>query len=365
MKLKKIITGVVIGTIVFCGLPFANSASPNMTIGTCLKGNFELDAFLQTVISQHGFADSFIEYWKDLLFRNQCQSMDILNLSKQQDTVQKQIQTAFLECKREKIPALEKAYYKIDAEIYYVRRLVTVGSYAESFSIDLTASDEEQNEKDQIYLNDMTPVYADLKYKYQDKIGGADAFNNFYSTLTVKYSERKYSYISCPDNSWQAVSDKIQEFLTTWGGVKEGYEGSRRYVVGEVERLKRTATTRPPSTFGTFLENTFTAQLNDVSPEAGFKDIMDRLDKLSLSTEAPSLSDVANSVSTEGDVYKAKIDRAKAEAKYKALYLHTTDSATREFIDATDQLLEAIIDGENYIDGVNTCTVNVLNRQCP
>lgn len=374
MKITKITFGVLISIGIIVQLfvpaninpPLALAASEDLTLGKCLQGDLDLDTFLQSIISQHGLTDSFVEYWKDLLFRNRCQSMDILSLSKQQDKVQKQLQTAFLQCHREKIPALKKAYYKIDAEIYYVRRLVTVGDYIASFSEDLTLNEEEQKNQNKIYLNDMAPVYDQMKDIYSRYIGSDQEFENYYAALTVKYTDRKFNYISCPDNAWQALSDKIHEFLNNWGGAKEGTEAMKKAVVSEAMRIKRTAITRPPFTFGTFVSNTFKMRLNELTPEYGLAEITNRLKQLSPSTSgSPNLGDVTAAAGVSGDTYQEKYDRAEAEARYKALYFYTTDAATREFVDTVNDLLGTIQEGSFYIDSVASCTSNVINRECP
>src|SRR3989339_1397260 len=117
---SKIILGLVVVSLVIAPLsPTALAKSQELNIAACAK-TYASDfvAFMETIIGFHGFGGNFTETWKDIFGRNKCHSYDILMLDNQLDKVKKQIQTAYLNCKTEKVPKLEIAYYKTDAEIY-------------------------------------------------------------------------------------------------------------------------------------------------------------------------------------------------------------------------------------------------------
>lgn len=96
-----------------------------LSVGRCAaKGNIDFELFLNASSYSDGFYESFFEPWKDILDRNQCHSVDVGNLVKQRDSIRKFIRDAFLTCNTERLPSLEQAFWKLNAEIYYVRHVV-------------------------------------------------------------------------------------------------------------------------------------------------------------------------------------------------------------------------------------------------
>ena len=339
----------------------AYAKSDDMTLGQCVKGIYELDTFFETVISFHGFFENFVEYWKDIVGRNECHSFDVLMLDKQQDKIKTRIQDAFLKCNNEKIPALEKAYYKLDAEIFYVRRLVS-SSLSQGISLGFSSADDEV---DETKFTDLNEIYAEMKTLYPPKFDGDTAFNSFFNSLNIKYSQRKYSYLNCPDNSWTEVSEKFKEFIENVGGLKTGVEGAKKNVNKEIERLKRNATMGPPSSFKSILESSFKMKVNDLNAEDGFDEILDRAEELMPGNSTPNLGAVFNATSRAREQQAALVERVKLREKYTLLYKNTSDATIEEFLDSISELESVVEETINYIDGTDSCVWSILNKQCP
>ena len=63
--------------------------------------------------------------------------------------------------------------------------------------------------------------------------------------------------------------------------------------------------------------------------------------------------------------YEAKVQKAKLEARYEALYKHNTDAHVRAFIKAVDEFKFYVIKGIATIGQVEDCVEHMLDKQCP
>lgn len=320
-------------------------------------------AFLNTIISFHGFGENFIEYFKDIFKRNSCQAWDILSLDQQQDSIKKAIQQAYLKCQEKKVPSLEQGYYKLDAEIYYARHIIK-----DDVKLKILVPQPDGLTTEDLMDNDAVnklafkDLYNEIKSKYINKIGGD--FDKFYSNLTAKYTKRKYEYLNCEGyGGWKRVKDKWDEFISNWGGIKEGGQQLSKDVVDEYNRLEKSATSFPPSSFGSFLENTFQVAINKVTPQQGLDEIMNKASTY-IGNSQPTLESVFNTYTNEGDRYEFDMKRANLEAKYKALYLGITDPAVSAFLKNLDVLISTVKETEIPIQQTTTCSGNVLDKQC-
>lgn len=381
-RLKKALSLLLVGIIQIQMLCFWNpvmvsfAKTENLDIISCGNTYFkDLGVFLETIVGFHGFFGNFSDYVLDIFERNTCHAYDILMLDKQLDKIKRDIQQAYLKCKPDKIPDLKTAYFKTDAEIYYVRHIVDSSiDWVSTLSLGLVSSKEKSKEQiDQAGV--FKDPYGDMVSKYTSVVGGKEEFDKLYKNLQIKYSERKYNYVQCKSGGgWQEVQDKWKEFINNWGGAKEAGEEFKKDVVGGAQEIKESfpflnfsknpAVKAPPYTFGTFLQNTFDVSINGVTPKKAFQDIMSDASK-SFVTYSPNISTVYNTVGNEDIRYKLDIDRAKLEAKYKTLYLQTTDSAIAEFLGSLDALKKTIKESVLYAAGITKCVRTVLSKQCP
>jgi hypothetical protein len=381
--IKKLITTWILG-VMAVGLiggvtgseaeELAYANSDEITVGECLKGDFELLTFLQTIIGWKGFGDSFVEYWKDIFGRNQCQSYDILILDNQQDRVKGQIQDAFLTCNREKIPKLKKAYYRLDAEIYFVRRLtnpsfvnVLNNSLLEPASFGLTNQNETMANIPQntVRLQDTRAIYAQMKPRYESLLGGNADFHEFFENLEYKYRLRKFNYIDCPHTyGWKAVNEKVQEFIENWGGAKEGAEYFQKSTAKEHERWERTAGTNTYSSFGDFVGDKYDININNLPPEEGWAEFEDYMTDESSAIFDKDLNSIFEQLNSASASYDYIFDRTKLISKYEALYLLNTDDAILEFLNGLDRLRGILDESTVYLDHTVSCSNSVLYKQC-
>lgn len=378
--------------------PTALAKSEELNLEACAKTyTSDFVAFMETIIGFHGFGDNFTEYWKDIFGRNKCHSYDILMLDNQLDKVKKQIQTAYLNCKTEKVPKLEIAYYKTDAEIYYARHVVNTPfiSFRGLAPAGLGYKNLDEAEKEKLIqssLANRSTLFNEMMDKYSEKIGGEAEFKKLFNDLEIKYADRKKTYVICEGGGWEDVKAKIDEMIANWGGVREGVEALERDVGGAAAEVKRAATDFTPDSFGDFLGNTFGMAINGLPPEQGIDQIMDELSTYKPEgldtvwektkeafenggsgtstggsgggTSSPTVSEAFKAAVNESERYQAELRGTLLRAKYEALYMSATDAAVIGFLRALDEFQMTLLEGMIYIGETFKCTEKMADRQC-
>lgn len=388
---SKIISGFVVMSLIIAPLsPTALAKSEELNLEACAKTyTSDFVAFMETIIGFHGFGDNFTEYWKDIFGRNKCHSYDILMLDNQLDKVKKQIQTAYLNCKTEKVPKLEIAYYKTDAEIYYARHVVNTPfiSFRGLAPAGLGYKDLNEAEKEKLIqssLANRSTLFNEMMDKYSEKVGGESEFKKLFNDIEIKYADRKKTYVICEGGGWEDVKAKIDEMIENWGGVEEGIEALERDVGGAAAEVKRAATDNPPENFGDFLGNTFGMAINGLPPEQGIDQIIGEIKGYMPSVGTggsggtgggtsggsstggtdPTVSDVFKTAVNESERYQAELRGTLLRAKYEALYMGATDAGVVEFLNALNEFQMTLLEGMIYIGETFKCTEKMADRQC-
>jgi len=370
--MKRFLTLLVIASLVTgvgSSTSYAIPSESAHTLTECKKGNLELIAFLQTIIGFHGFTEGLIQPFIDL-FRNECHAYDIVSLDNQQDTIKREIQNAFLMCDREKIPDMERAYYEIDAELYYVRHIVNTTLYSgvkETLGkvtmgvVDLERYDLQFTPKEKMYAN-MHSIYVEKSSKFSE-----EDFNEFFETLESKYKERMKTYVNCEKSGWKKVKEKLDEFIDNLGGLKEGFNELREEIGEGAEAIVISSKLSPSESKG-FVENMFAVSLNGVSLAEGINEIKDAIlknDFWSGGLSTVEQSAVLNAVGSAREEYESNIDEAKLRAKYVSLYKSNTDEYLKEFLRAVDEMQFYLFKGISYLNETRACVQHMADKQCP
>lgn len=355
---------------------YAAPSESSHTIKECKKGGLELDTFLQTVIGQNGFDQLLQPIWD--LFRNECQVMDIMALEQEIDSVQKEIQQAFLMCDREEIPSLERAYYELDAELYYVRHLTKLkfGSAMGELLDTATMGVVDLGDKKNVEFEDPSVIYGDMFERYYFDIDvfssvGPDEFDILFQTIVAKYEPRKEKYRDCDESGWERVKEKFEEFIDNLGGLREGAEAIEESVLEGAEAIQESAEEykKMGSSFAEgFVKNAFDVKLNGLSPKKGFQEIVDEVKKNDFWSSGSNSAEhgaVLKAVSAVAEGYESKVEMAKLEAKYESLYKYNTDSHVREFLRAMDETEFYIVKGIAMLKEVDRCVERMVKKQCP
>ncbi|MBT3704299.1 hypothetical protein HOG17_00800 [Candidatus Peregrinibacteria bacterium] len=368
-------TGVFLvgsGIFVFSDKGFAASENAH-TVTECKQGDLELGAFLQSILGNQ----SYMELLNPILdlFRNTCQVLDIMALDSELDAARKAIQQAFLMCDREEIPSIEKAYYEVDAELYYVRNLVKLkfGSAMGELLDTASMGTVDIGEKKNVELEDPEILHGKMVEKYEKVFGkyGPDEFNIVMERIKTKYESRKFKYVDCDENGWQRVKDKFVEFIDNLGGLREGAEAIEDAALSGAEAIRESAEDLKKigsSNSGGFIKNMFDVKLNGLDPQKGFEEILEGVkgnDFWSSGGDTIDQGTLLNAMGSARVEYEAKVQKAKLEARYEALYKHNTDAHVRAFIKAVDEFKFYVIKGIATIGQVEDCVEHMLDKQCP
>ncbi|MEK7672243.1 MAG: hypothetical protein AAB373_00005, partial [Patescibacteria group bacterium] len=184
------------------------STDGKLSLIKCIdKGNLDFLTFLKAATLSDGVTEGFFEPWVDVIYRNQCHSMDVYGLIKQQDKVRMAIRDALLTCQKEKMPQLKRAFTRLNAEIYYVRHIV------DASLITRLPSEITEEFRESLYT-DRNKLYGEMAEKYIGEDGlTQQELDMFFIGLEAKYEGRKASYIVCEKSSWETVGEKWEEFM--------------------------------------------------------------------------------------------------------------------------------------------------------
>jgi hypothetical protein len=222
-KLKIGIAGIMIFSLMNTASAFdprGNTApedgDENTAIFNCFsQGTIEFGNFMSATLWADGFLESF-QPWVDVFARNNCQSMDVLSLLRQRNSIRERIRHLYLTCKTENIDKLMKAYNEINAEIYYARHAVEAGAFYSA-----------KGPTDGL-ISDYT-LYSEMYNRYV--LNGSfseDDFQRLFREFMRKYAERKTQYlVGCETASWKQVQEKweeFKEFFTEGPGIKDSWD---------------------------------------------------------------------------------------------------------------------------------------------
>ncbi|MBD3330146.1 hypothetical protein GF354_01290 [Candidatus Peregrinibacteria bacterium] len=332
-----------------------------------VKGNLDFILFLETLIWSDGFYEGVIEPFVDVINRNQCHALDVLNLIKQRDKIRSYIRKAFLTCKNENIPNLKRGYNELNAEIYYVRHVVdgaVIGGLPfTSLSIYNSA-----------HFYPTEKLYSEMYERFvtdSNEFSEQD-FNVLFNKLEAKYSDRKNSYILCEKATWEEVSEKWDEFIETAGGITPAWENLENGVAGRAEKLWEAAT---DFTYVDYLSAIVQVNLNGQPFLTEFSDILDNLEQSTeLSGESYESSETYITATheqvvsvLEEDSYEYRLNNLEREmsARFEVQYKNTSDSAISTFLEELDTLNTIIIGTFTPMDTVFNCVSFMNDKQCP
>ena len=334
----------------------------NLSVAKCIaKGNLDFVSFLKSVTLSDGLYESLFEPFNDVLTRNQCQANDVAGLIHQRDKLRTYIRDAFLTCTTEKLPNYRIAFYKTNAEIYYVRHVVD-GGVILSTPYDLLSTRHAQD-PNSLYVPSET-LYADIKAKYagEGKIP-ADDYDLFFSTLEKKYKERKVHYIKCDNSSWNVVEEKWAEFVESAGGIAPAVEDAKNDLGGRAEKVWEAAS---DFTYNDFLIGTIKATVNRQGIKPGVKEISDEFVKNLPGFEgSPSQEDLFSAVGTSNKAFDVATMQATLQATFEAEYKEVSDSVVQSFVEELNTLNDILKKSLSPLDKVLSCTKDLNSRQCP
>jgi hypothetical protein len=342
---KLVIGGIIVTQLITVSTPvFAEvdsyTADGDLSLAKCFsKGGFDFVSFMQAATFVDTFDEAMLQPWIDVLWRNQCQALDLIRLIDQQDAAKSQIRDAFLTCNTEKIPELRKRYYEFTVEIYYARHIVD-----ESAIKDLT----DDLRKDPGILENVftkrAEIYTDMKERYViTDYFTQEEFDDFFEELVSKYADRVYDYVSCEGGSWSEVAEKWEEFKKHFtedlGGLKEfgeGVAGEWKNITNELKTMKVVSLLKGEESFGAFLGSFVDTSINGLNfddfADEFSEDAMKNIPNFNVSTQR----DFVTSVQSSAKGFELEQIEKEMKANFGILYGTTGDESIELFLTHLD-----------------------------
>lgn len=325
----------------------------DISIGACVqKGRQSFRVFLNSVINYSEIYQPIL----DVVMRNQCQATDILSILNQRDSLRRQIRNAYFTCQNEKIPSLNKGYYRVEAELYYNRGIVDPW-YSVNLPFDMLSIDDGVETPRQELFDEMYQLFVvDREWFSRDE------FIGYFRILEAKYSNQKQEYITCDENAWEEVSNKWDEFIETSGGVAEGWDDLENAVGRGVDRVVRQATNL---TLADHYASMFQLRLNGIEAQKGLGEIYDELEEYYPGGLSElKQEDLVRIYSDEARNFDLRTIRTELATEFELLYKDNGDDTVSLFMEEMDALINNIIDGNAALEKVEDCADEIDARQC-
>lgn len=305
----------------------------------CRAGWRDWDSFLSSVASY----DGFVEYWKDIIIRynaNICLYNDVDNLLKRLDKVRKQIRAAFYACDIQ-ADNLRKSYYKLEAELYFVRKYINTANGNFLF----------ENEK---ALRNLF-----IEYFVNDKqFFTLEENNNYFDEFLKRYKSRQEIYLNCKDPTWTNLIEKWNEFNENAAGFA-AFEEALETVSKKSQKVLNTPLDRTGNLLGGFVD----LRINDLEPEVTLSEIAANLKRTFPS--GYTFEQLQTATDSEKRSHEENISREEFLIQYEHLYKESSGDIINEIVARLDYLDNTIRSTTaNEINQTAKCTKTVIDKTC-
>lgn len=364
-----------------------------LSVGRCIKkGGLDFSTFWSSVIYNDDLKEGVVEPWKDIFNRNQCHALDVLALSKQQDSIRSSIRDAFLTCDTDQLPNLKTAFHKLTAEIYYVRHIVD-GGIVVNLPYDLLKHRFFQESA----IMDRTRIYNNMKKKYvKEDMLKQDQFDQLFLLLETKYGpgktpgeEHDYSedrlntYIDgCENSSWKAVGEKWEELkkhvTEDAGGLNSFSEGVSQSFAGlkeEAGSIKIIDVIKGKMSLADYAKSFATANLNGLDFEEGLSEIVASVSEGKFFKTTPSQEELLSVVAFSEQSFETQTIQTKMLNNFSVLYGNVSDESIEAFVnnldgrlteDPTDDgFIEILHNTYPQISDLEKAAKTMNDRECP
>ena len=205
-------------------VPPAIGTDTGRNMAACVAG---LRTFLSAAVGYEDFKDYVRDFY--IGFRWPMYYADIAGVENRVNRTRYAIVSSFLKCEINSMKALSAQYYKLEAELYFVRHFVDTSGGAPRNRAE--SPSDRQN-----FINQMTDYFI-LRKQSEDKEQDRALFSGYFDVFAAKYSNRSRMYIGFgEDPVWVALADKVDQLIETFKGFsKLGNElGSLATETGEL-----------------------------------------------------------------------------------------------------------------------------------
>ncbi|KKU80491.1 MAG: hypothetical protein UY05_C0006G0025 [Candidatus Peregrinibacteria bacterium GW2011_GWA2_47_7] len=318
----------------------------------CVQG---FQAFMSATV---GFTDS-IRTWDEIFELNSCYRADLDGIGNQLAKARRQIRAAYLRCEIDTVDRLIANYYKIDAELWFLRNAVDTqfGNIIENFLSD---------EKAFALQRQMQKEYSDV---IEDSL-----LQDYFTEFRAKYRDRFEKYEQCPTfqtlaelkEKWDGIVEALQP-LTNLGKEDEGARRERnrrenRTILGQKTPAQAGPRDGPIVSFDESLDLNLKIARLKVEPERNFEDLAQQFKD---DTGSPLRQDqVQLEVRMETTRVSEELSMNETWTRYRVLYGDIADSGTSALVQSIDELIHTIPATVPSMLEVKKCSKRLHERQC-
>lgn len=338
---------------VFGSEPAAHDQSKGKSLTQCLSG------FSNLISSFSMGMEDFSDYWRDILLGllHPMYYADIANVEEQLNKSRYAVMMAFLRCDVDRLSSVTNAYYKLEAELYFLRHYVDVsgGSVLNFAEAGKTG-----------FINEMTDYFWLRKKgkKEEDKA----MFAGYFEMFIGKYRTRAKMYGSYGnDPIYSGLGDRFDALIKSFkdfGKASAGLGTDIGEVATETYSAAKSAANTAVSAFqhpGKALVDATTNIFDrfQICPDTGSPDDCikrSQLNPFDTSTGKKTFSEVMVAIAQQDTIKKEMADKGEMLARYEVLYGQVGGSGMRALIFGMDKL----------IDNISTQSAAPLNKikQC-
>lgn len=380
-KRSRILASYILAMMLI--VPQANAAAVDnvtndgeVSVLRCAEnGEIEFELFMDSVLYKEKIFDLF-EPLYDITVRNQCQSIDVAGLIRQQDKMRQQISTAFLTCNTETMAEMKKGYYELMVEIYYVRNVVKGGIV---FSLPLQLIEKRLGDKAALTLKD--DLYLGIKERFSDEFS-EDELANLYLGLETKYANRVKDYLRCDSGGgfdqvakkWKQFKEHFSEDYAGLGNSFKGIQGRALQLKQEVESIKTVeAFSGDKLSLEDYAKSWVQLNVNGVSPTKSTQEIVEEIQANLPDFNISSIThfEILNRLVHEEQTFDARLLEAEMRSNFDLLYGSGSESSElfADQLDGRDKpevvgLLEILEDSVGMLSAIDDGLNDVNLRQC-
>ncbi|GEM_PF-3777368 len=185
--------------------PLAGEQDKGRSLLGCLDGWRQ---FLSALIGYEGFVD----YWRDIFILSWKWPMyfaDINNVEMQLNKSRYAVMSAFMRCDTDRLASVTQAYYKLEAELYFLRHFVDVSGGFLNFQ---TESRGNRNR----FRDDMLD-YFKLRKESENPDQDKALFSGYFDQFEGQYANRAEQYSGYGDDPiYSDISTKFDDLIKTF-----------------------------------------------------------------------------------------------------------------------------------------------------
>ncbi len=321
----------------------------------CFGGKEQFASFLRSFIS----VDQFEGYFKDLQM-NACQYTAAKVLRDDMKKMREEIRDAFYTCDSKEATELRIKYYRKDAELYFLRNVVTThkGKLIAADLNQLKTKMHQRFVKKLGYFTEEPPTEGEEGVT--DRSGLQENWDEVWGEFVTSYDPQYY--IECKGDI-ELIADKIESLRTTIESIAAEFRNTK----GEVEEQQNADKKEPSPRLGGGGDaelklnalNIFARTVNQVSPQRFSQDILRDMQNKTLTQ-----LEIATLIAEEERRYKLDLRRAEALARFKAKYQHTSDAISQDYSIRINTVIDTINNATQNLQNVTSCIEFTNESQC-